>query len=178
MKLLRHLLPLSAVTFLAGGIHTPAVAANDSAVITIQGTVKDNTCTLEQPNGAFTLPDVSLKDLKPAWTQVEPIKIPLKFKDCGRDTGTVKVSVSGQSSGDFAFKNELEGQEGGATGVGILFKDTDGAIISSLNSSSARDQQLKPGNNTLEYFAGYQSLNDNVVPGAVRAKITMKFTYE
>jgi len=177
MKLLKYLLPLSAVTFLGCGMHTLAVAATDTAVITIQGTVKDNTCTLEQPAGAFNLPDVSLKDLKPAWTSAGLINIPLKFKNCGSDTGEVSVSVSGQTTGSDAFKNELEGQEGGATGVGILFMDTDGSVIKS-SSTSAQKQQLKPGDNTLEYSASYRSIINNVTPGAVRTAITMKFTYQ
>jgi len=177
MKLLKHLLPLSAVTFLGCGMHTLAVAATDTAVITIQGTVKDNTCTLEQPAGAFTLPDVSLKDLKPVWTRAGLIKIPLKFKNCGSDTGTVKVSVSGPTTGYDAFKNEMEGQEGGAKGVGILFYDTNSTVIKST-VLSAQDQQLKPGDNTLEYSAMYQGIVNDVKPGAVRTAITMKFTYQ
>ncbi|EFM19343.1 MULTISPECIES: fimbrial protein [unclassified Pantoea] len=154
-----------------------AVAA-DTTTVTISGTVRANTCTVgNKANG--DLAPISVSDFRQAsGTVVGSAVIPVVFTGCGNGTTGVRVTVSGKAAGSGgAFKNDHDGQTGGAKNVGIYLYDTDGTTLIKAGTDVAAKQQSFTTNTTLNYKASYVSLTDKVEAGSVLTTITMNFTY-
>lgn len=152
------------------------VLAADTTKVTIRGTVKANTCTVNpQVDGA--LDPVSVRDFVGKVGQpLGLVEIPVSFTGCGGGTTGVKVKVSGTPVGnDGAFKNEDEGVEGGAKNIGVYFYDTNGTPIRA-GTSDATEQKFSK-DTKLTYKASYVSLSDDIGAGSLRTVITLNFTY-
>lgn len=177
-----RLLASGALVIALAGIPQLVMAAFDSATVNIKGYVKDKTCTLTGAGNVteFTLPPVSVRDFKDNG-DIGNVDIPIEFKDCGIDTQGVTVKVSGELGGSAgAFKNTLDGDDsqGGATGVGINFYDTDGTTLIQAGSDVEAKDQAFTKETTLHYRASYTKVADEVKAGKVNTVITLTFTYQ
>ncbi|MEN4978204.1 fimbrial protein [Erwinia billingiae] len=163
------------------GVSASAYAATDQATITVSGTVKSNTCTIEKTTFSPTLPPVSDRDIKGVG-KISSVssKIPVILKNCGAGVSTVKVTASGDQGpgkGDY-FANSVAVANGGANGVGIIFYKTDGAPFNSTGSITENSKLTASADTTLNYEAKYIGTSDTVSAGTVKTAITMKFEYQ
>lgn len=160
------------------GVGRPALAG-DSAMVTITGMVRANTCTVGDTASGELAP-VSVRDFKGvAGTPVGSANVPVVFSGCGKQANGVKVKVTGTPVGsDGAFKNDNDGKEGGATNVGVYFYDTDGTTLIKAGTDVDAKEQSFTTDTTLNYKASYVSTASDVGAGSVVTTITMSFTYQ
>ena len=154
-----------------------AQASTDTAVITVTGTVKNNTCSIDNSAPSFVLPDVSVRDFNgKANTEISEVSIPVTFSNCGSDSTGISVVVSGINDSDLSsghgFKNS-----GTADGVAVVLYDTDGYKFKTDGTS--RGVAIKPnaGLASTTYKARYISTKENIKSGSVSTVITATFTY-
>lgn len=169
---------LAAAVLMTAFVGGHSAVAGDTTMIKITGTVRANTCTVADTAKGELAP-VSVRDFeKTAGKAVGTADVPVVFTGCGDGVKGVTVKVSGTAAGsDGAFKNENEGKEGGAEGIGVYLYDTDkDTLIKAGTDVEAKPQQFG-ADITLHYKASYVSTADDVVAGSVLTTITMSFTY-
>lgn len=154
-------------------------AASDSAIVTISGTVKNDTCTLQDDKPSATLPPVSVRDFKARMgVEVSSVIIPVTFKDCGPGATGLNVKVQGTSdsgSDGYAFANTATGTTA-ADGVGVYFYNPDESKFKPDGSVTAVWKWSK--GMTINYSARYVSTKATVTAGLVNTVVTIIFTYE
>lgn len=134
-----------------------AQAASESTVITFNGTVLANTCTLSTGSREqiMVLGSIADRDIK------------------GKGT------TGGENDDSLAFRNSLPESEGGAAGVGLYFYQTDGKTQFSPDGSVTQISPLTPAaDNILIDKAAYAGTKDSVVAGKFSTVINMNFEYQ
>ncbi|QEW32582.1 fimbrial protein [Erwinia billingiae] len=156
-----------------------AVAASDTAKINIGGKILANTCTIEKNSYDVTLNSISDRDIKGAGKVSDAAKeVPVRLTGCGADVTTVVVTASGSGSNNY-FANSVDATAGGATGVGIIFYQTDKTTPFNSNGSVKEISDLNAsGDTTLIYTAKYIATADNVTAGDVRTAVSLQFDYQ
>jgi type 1 fimbria pilin len=156
-----------------------ASAAGDTATITINGTVKANTCTLDNQTSAFNLPAVYTQDFgEKKGTVVSSVAVPISFSNCGTNLEYISVKISGNpdTADATAFKNTSSNNP--ASGVGIYLYDMDNTIFKPDGTKGAK---IPAGNGmsniTASYTAKYISTDNVVTSGDFSTTITAVFTY-
>lgn len=157
-----------------------AVAATDSANITVSGTVRANTCTLDNASPTVILPTVSTRDFgRSSGKVLAKRQVSLLLKDCGEMAHQVRVTTHGEkdSNNASAFSN-LANNDGGAGGVGLYFYATDGEKLLSPDGTAHEDVALHASsNNVINFYAGYVSTKDIVTPGSFKSVVYVDFDY-
>ena len=167
------------VIFLFGQI-TGALAAVDTAAITLAGRVLASTCTIDSSSAVQTveLPDISVRDLTGFHGRTE---IPFILKDCGADVTAVKVTASGTADevDSGAFANGISGDEGGATGVAISLRMLDGSYPFHPSGHQSQAIKLTPlSDNRFSFSALYMATTSSVTPGKVSTVVNFTFDYQ
>lgn len=173
---------VAALTIVMAGLCRPAMAASDTAHITLTGTVRDNTCTLDNSAPSFTLPEVSVRDFgSQANTKVSSFTVPIKLTGCGAGATTVTLTTTGTADTDggaSVFANTSTVKPA-ATGVGLLMFRSGGS--SSIFDTAGRMQDtvtLTPGtDNLMEFSVRYVSTKNTVTPGSFKTVISMRINY-
>lgn len=155
-------------------------AASDTATITITGTVKASTCTIDSDsaNKKVTLPDIADRDIQGKGKTGGTKDIDIVLKDCGASVTTVLVTASGNADDENtgAFKNSLTD---GADGVALYFYKTDKTGLFNPQGTETETSTLTPSqDNTLTYQAAYVGTKDKVTAGAFSTVVNMKFNYQ
>ena len=155
-------------------------AASDVATVTISGTVRDNTCTLDNTSPSITLPSVSARDFgSTKGTVLGKTKVTLLLKSCGSEAATVRAVASGTAdSGDTnAFANSSK-NNGVAGGVGLYFYKTDGEALLSPSGSVSEDIAISPDqDNSINFYAAYVATSDTVTAGNFLTVVSIRFNY-
>ncbi|MBS1204908.1 MAG: Fimbrial protein [Proteobacteria bacterium] len=179
MRLVSEKLKL-AILAVAAIFPVSSMAAADSLAITVNGTVKENTCTLDSKSPVVTLADVSSREFNGTVNvEVGSVNVPIKFSNCGADFSKMTVKMSGTSDDaipDTVFKNT-----GTAEGVGVRFYDLDGRPFKpdgSLAASLANKFKEADGTISVNYTAKYVSTSTNIKSGSVSTVINAVFTYQ
>lgn len=172
-----RLLAVGYVIATMAGVNSSAMAASDTATITITGTVKDNTCTLDKSDIPVTLPDVSIRDFAgEVDKEIESVSIPVSFSNCGSGSTNISVVVSGSDDSDSSsgkvFKNT-----GTATGIGVVLYDANDTKFNTNGTTIGQLIDVKDGSATATYVAKYISTKNIITAGTVSAVLTAKFIY-
>lgn len=167
-------------------IQSASVSAASSPVsITVQGTVLDNTCTVESVQWVELLP-VSLRDFGANGSTLGKQNISVELKDCGKDIARgVKITTSGfedtADAGGYAFKN-MDSTENGASGVGLLFyKSSESTKPFKVNDTEGETVfDLKPNSdNTLNFGAAYVATDvGNLSAGNFITTVYLRLEYQ
>lgn len=168
------------MTFMAAGA---AHAASDTATITITGRVLANTCTIDSGSATQTiqLDDISDRDIRGKGTTGGKKDVVIKLTNCGAGASGVVVSASGSEDTDdaSAFANVKAQADGGATGVGVYFFQTDGTTKFVPAGTAKQTSELTPSvDNTLTYKASYVGTKDAVTAGDFSTVVNMTFEYQ
>lgn len=157
-----------------------AFSSTDRAEITVSGTVRANTCTLDNNSPTVILPTVSARDFggnKGNVLAKRPVSILLK--DCGEMARQVRVTTHGESDSNniSAFSNQAT-RSGGAAGVGLYFYTTDGEHLLLPDGSAYEDIAIHASaDNSLTFYAGYVSTKDVVTAGSFQSVVYVEFNY-
>jgi len=160
-----------------------AVQAADSAVITINGRVIANTCTIDSNSASqiITLNDVADRDIRGKGKTSGEKEVTINLKDCGAQATAVTVTASGAADADdnTAFRNVITESNGGATGVGLYFYQESSTAKFTPDGAATQSRQLIPNSdNVLTYKAAYTGTKDTVTAGAFSTVINMMFEYQ
>lgn len=160
-----------------------AQAASDTAVVTITGRVLANTCTIDSGSATqtVTLPDIADRDIRGKGTTGGATDVVIVLKNCGASASGVVVSASGNPDTDdtTAFTNAVAQDDGGATGVGVYFFQTDGTTKFLPGGTVTQTSTLTPSvDNTLTYKASYVGTSDAVTAGTFSTVVNMTFDYQ
>lgn len=160
-----------------------ALAAQDTASITVTGKVLANTCTLDESASTLTpkLPDISDRDIKGAGKTGGETEVKIVLKDCGANVNSVEVEASGaKDAGNdtFAFKNISANDP--ASGVGLYFyQSVSGTDKFKPDGSIKKSYTITPSqNNTLTMRASYVGVSDTVTAGNFQATVTLTVNYK
>jgi len=159
-----------------------AQAATDKATITITGKVLANTCTIDSSSATQSIPldDISDRDIRGKGTIGGKKDVVIKLTNCGAGASRVVVSASGTPDADdaSAFTNVKTQADGGATGVGVYFFQTDGTTKFVPAGTVTQISTLKPSvDNTLTYKAAFVGTKDAVTAGDFSTVVNMNFNY-
>ncbi|ECG6654079.1 type 1 fimbrial protein [Salmonella enterica] len=178
------LLAVFPAIFLFGQM-TGALAAGDTAAITLAGRVLANTCTIDSGSATqvITLPTISDRDTKVTGAVDHVLtEVPIILRNCGAAATSVVVNTSGKANGENynMFDNTIDaGSEGRATGIGIYFYQTNGSNLLFPDGRRAETIQLTPSvDNTLTFYATYGITTASVTPGNISAVVNMTFDYQ
>ncbi|KOY60670.1 hypothetical protein AM629_18035 [Photorhabdus heterorhabditis] len=157
-------------------------AASDTATITVTGKVLTNTCTIDSSSAEqnITLDDISDRDISKG-TAGGTKEVVIVLKNCEAGASSVVVSASGATDADdaSAFANVKAQAEGGATGVGVYFYQTNGTTKFVPSGTVTQTSKLTPSqDNTLTYKASYVGTKDTVTAGAFSTVVNMTFDYQ
>ncbi|QEW32581.1 fimbrial protein [Erwinia billingiae] len=159
-----------------------ASAAEETAEVTIIGTVKATTCTLLNKAPVISLPTIYAHDFGGVKGKVvSSVAVPISFSNCSANLNKISVKISGTSDtggGDaYTFKNTST--QNSATGVGIYFVDMNGVKFNPNGSTAASIpiSMISGGSVTATYSASYVSTSSEVKPGNVSTTVTAVFTY-
>lgn len=160
-----------------------AQAASDTATITITGKVLANTCTIDSGSATQTIPldDISDRDIRGKGTTGGPKDVVIKLTNCGAGASDVEVSASGTPDDDdtSAFANVKTQADGGATGVGVYFFQTDGTTKFVPAGTAKQISPLTPSvDNSLTYKAAFVGTKDTVTAGEFSTVVNMTFDYK
>lgn len=160
-----------------------AQAASDMAVITITGRVLANTCTIDSGSASqtVTLPDIADRDISGKGTTGGAKDVVIVLKDCGAAASGVEVRASGNpdTKDTTAFTNAVAQADGGATGVGVYFFQTDGTTKFLPDGTVTQTSALTPSvDNILTYKASYVGTSDAVTAGTFSTVVNMTFDYK
>lgn len=163
------------------GMSGSSFAAFDTSAITINGRIVANTCVIDDASAKQTvgLADIADRDIKGKTGGEKQINIVLKNCGSGIDKVLVTASGSGDSDDPTAFTNAIAKEDGGATGVGLYFYQTDGSTKFKPDGNDTESNKLQPSqDNTLTYKASYVGTKDVVTAGNFSTVVNMRFEYQ
>ncbi|MFP1726074.1 fimbrial protein [Lonsdalea quercina] len=172
----------AAMLLLINNLFSYVYAADDTATITITGTVKANTCAIDDnsKNQTVPLPDISDRDIQKSKMAGER-SFNIILTGCGAAASAVKVTASGTADENdgMAFANNVSSSEGGATGVGVYVYETDNATQFKPDGSTTETSTLTPSqDNTLTYKVAYVGTQNTATAGKFSSIMNMKFEYQ
>jgi P pilus assembly protein, pilin FimA len=159
-----------------------AQAASDKSEVSVTGRILANTCIIDSASAKQTinLPDIADRDIAGKGTIVGTTDVLIVLNDCGASATGVLVNASGNPDTEdiTAFANSISQADGGATGVGVYFFQTDGLTKFLPDGSVTQTSKLTPlMNNTLTYKAAYVGTKNKVTPGILNTIVNMTFDY-
>ncbi|MFP1982811.1 fimbrial protein [Lonsdalea quercina] len=172
----------SAILLLMNNLLNAVYAADDTATITITGTIKANTCAIDDSskNQTVLLPDIADRDIQKNKTAGEK-NFNITLTGCGDAASAVKVTASGtpDEADVMAFANNVSSGDGGATGVGIYVYETDNVTQFKPDGSTTETSSLTPSqDNTLTYKVAYVGTQNSATAGKFSSTMNMKFEYQ
>ncbi|XGI80458.1 fimbrial protein [Enterobacter hormaechei] len=151
-------------------------AGRESAQVTINATVEENSCTIDFDSGIQTisLNDISEGGLKKGTVSGEK-SFSIKLNDCGY-TSLVSVATTGVPDQDdnTAFANQ---STGGATGVGVYVYTSDGIKFMPDGSNAAIIPLRLGDTKTIDFKVAYVATNEIVYGGPFRTTFGMIINY-
>lgn len=158
-------------------------AASDGTSITLNGNILANTCTLSSgsKDQLIVLSNIADRDIRGKGNTGGEKEVNMVLRDCGVAATAVLVRAWGGADDDdtSAFKNAIMESEGGATGVGLYFYQTDGKSKFKPDGSITQTSNLTPSaDNTLIYKAAYVGTNDSVTAGKFSTTVNINFEYQ
>ncbi|EEL2953363.1 fimbrial protein [Salmonella enterica] len=168
---------------------TPTAGPFGSGKITFTGTITNSPCDVAPGDDAITVPfgQISYRKLNAADATTNSKPFTIHLQNCAFDpnspdvTGSAgkmsKVTVSFSGSGDTTHKAYISTGSAQHVGVQLLKNDNSTIIEPNTPMPDTDAQQLKAGNNELNFFARLIALGTDVTPGDVDASITYTLKY-
>ncbi|ECT4627695.1 fimbrial protein [Salmonella enterica] len=168
---------------------TPTAGPFGSGKITFTGTITNSPCDVAPGDDAITVPfgQISYRKLNTADATTNSKPFTIHLQNCAFDpnspdvTGSAgkmsKVTVSFSGSGDTTHKAYISTGSAQHVGVQLLKNDNSTVIEPNTPMLDTDAQQLKAGNNELNFFARLIALGTDVTPGDVDASITYTLKY-
>ncbi|EBG1930874.1 TPA: fimbrial protein [Salmonella enterica subsp. enterica serovar Hvittingfoss] len=168
---------------------TPTAGPFGSGKITFTGTITNSPCDVAPGDDAITVPfgQISYRKLNTADATTNSKPFTIHLQNCAFDpnspdvTGSAgkmsKVTVSFSGSGDTTHKAYISTGSAQHVGVQLLKNDNSTIIEPNTPMLDTDAQQLKAGNNELNFFARLIALGTDVTPGDVDASITYTLKY-
>ncbi|EBP6712340.1 fimbrial protein [Salmonella enterica] len=168
---------------------TPTAGPFGSGKITFTGTITNSPCDVAPGDDAITVPfgQISYRKLNTADATTNSKPFTIHLQNCAFDpnspdvTGSAgkmsKVTVSFSGSGDTTHKAYISTGSAQHVGVQLLKNDNSTIIEPNTPMPDTDAQQLKAGNNELNFFARLIALGTDVTPGDVDASITYTLKY-
>ncbi|ECI8027665.1 fimbrial protein [Salmonella enterica subsp. enterica serovar Ramatgan] len=168
---------------------TPTAGPFGSGKITFTGTITNSPCDVAPGDDAITVPfgQISYRKLNTADATTNSKPFTIHLQNCAFDpnspdvTGSAgkmsKVTVSFSGSGDTTHKAYISTGSAQHVGVQLLKNDNSTIIEPNTPMPDGDAQQLKAGNNELNFFARLIALGTDVTPGDVDASITYTLKY-
>lgn len=153
--------------------------AGEGTGLSLEGSVKDNTCAFDA--GSTVVLDPVVRQYfsgKGSVLGITPLSV--KLQSCGSEAGKVDITISGTGvpEDEFAFANTSTG-DGSATGVGLYFYQGEGNVLFRPDGAVIQSETtLKPStDNTLKFRAGYVALTGTPVAGSFSAVVNVLLEY-
>ncbi|HGG6233055.1 TPA: fimbrial protein [Salmonella enterica subsp. enterica serovar Enteritidis] len=170
-------------------VDPPTAGPFGSGKITFTGTITNSPCDVAPGDDAITVPfgQISYRKLNTADATTNSKPFTIHLQNCAFDpnspdvTGSAgkmsKVTVSFSGSGDTTHKAYISTGSAQHVGVQLLKNDNSTIIEPNTPMPDTDAQQLKAGNNELNFFARLIALGTDVTPGDVDASITYTLKY-
>lgn len=155
--------------------------AADTAIIKIEGQMKDNACSISLESQNFAVDLLSTASKQFYTEKTTSISIPFKvvFDKCGSSAIAVKIGYSGVSDNDDATLLKIAGGANAASGVGVQILNHDQAEIALNTGSGSLEWTPLIANerNTVAFYARLKATRSPVRAGLVNAtaSITLEF---
>ncbi|EHI4416029.1 fimbrial protein [Salmonella enterica] len=168
---------------------TPTAGPFGSGKITFTGTITNSPCDVAPGDDAITVPfgQISYRKLNAADATTNSKPFTIHLQNCAFDpnspdvTGSAgkmsKVTVSFSGSGDTTHKAYISTGSAQHVGVQLLKNDNSTIIEPNTPMPDTDAQQLKAGNNELNFFARLIALTGAATPGDVNASVTYTLKY-
>ncbi|HAF4859169.1 TPA: fimbrial protein [Salmonella enterica] len=170
-------------------VDPPTAGPFGSGKILFTGTITNSPCDIAPGDDAITVPfgQISYRKLNTADATTNSKPFTIHLQNCAFDpnspgvTGSAgkmsKVTVSFSGSGDTTHKAYISTGSAQHVGVQLLKNDNSTIIEPNTPMPDTDAQQLKAGNNELNFFARLIALGTDVTPGDVDASITYTLKY-
>lgn len=170
-------------------VDPPTAGPFGSGKITFTGTITNSPCDIAPGDDAITVPfgQISYRKLNTADATTNSKPFTIHLQNCAFDpnspdvTGSAgkmsKVTVSFSGSGDTTHKAYISTGSAQHVGVQLLKNDNSTIIEPNTPMPDTDAQQLKAGNNELNFFARLIALTDAATPGDVNASVTYTLKY-
>ncbi|EEA1387138.1 fimbrial protein [Salmonella enterica] len=170
-------------------VDPPTAGPFGSGKITFTGTITNSPCDVAPGDDAITVPfgQISYRKLNAADATTNSKPFTIHLQNCAFDpnspdvTGSAgkmsKVTVSFSGSGDTTHKAYISTGSAQHVGVQLLKNDNSTIIEPNTPMPDTDAQQLKAGNNELNFFARLIALTGAATPGDVNASVTYTLKY-
>lgn len=170
-------------------VDPPTAGPFGSGKITFTGTITNSPCDIAPGDDAITVPfgQISYRKLNAADATTNSKPFTIHLQNCAFDpnspdvTGSAgkmsKVTVSFSGSGDTTHKAYISTGSAQHVGVQLLKNDNSTIIEPNTPMPDTDAQQLKAGNNELNFFARLIALTGAATPGDVNASVTYTLKY-
>ncbi|ENG4285655.1 fimbrial protein [Salmonella enterica subsp. enterica serovar Newport] len=170
-------------------VDPPTAGPFGSGKILFTGTITNSPCDIAPGDDAITVPfgQISYRKLNTADATTNSKPFTIHLQNCAFDpnspdvTGSAgkmsKVTVSFSGSGDTTHKAYISTGSAQHVGVQLLKNDNSTIIEPNTPMPDTDAQQLKAGNNELNFFARLIALTDAATPGDVNASVTYTLKY-
>lgn len=171
---------LNLLWLIVGAFYAVSSCADDGTGLSLEGVVKDNTCTFDAGQTVALDPVVrQYFSGKGSVLGITPVSV--KLKSCGTGAGKVDITVSGSvaTEDENAFANTSTGG-GSATGVGLYFYQGEGGVLFRPDGTVTQSvTTLTPSSdNTLTFRAGYVALTGSPVAGSFGTVVNVELSYK
>ncbi|EBX8424239.1 fimbrial protein [Salmonella enterica subsp. enterica serovar Urbana] len=168
---------------------TPTAGPFGSGKITFTGTITNSPCDVAPGDDAITVPfgQISYRKLNTADATTNSKPFTIHLQNCAFDPNETtiagsagkmsKVTVSFSGTADTSGKAYISTGSAQHVGVQLLKNDNSTIIEPNTPMPDTDAQQLKAGNNELNFFARLIALGTDVTPGDVDASITYTLKY-
>ncbi|EKR1803756.1 fimbrial protein [Salmonella enterica subsp. enterica serovar Dublin] len=170
-------------------VDPPTAGPFGSGKILFTGTITNSPCDIAPGDDAITVPfgQISYRKLNAADATTNSKPFTIHLQNCAFDpnspdvTGSAgkmsKVTVSFSGSGDTTHKAYISTGSAQHVGVQLLKNDNSTIIEPNTPMPDTDAQQLKAGNNELNFFARLIALTGAATPGDVNASVTYTLKY-
>ncbi|EHI4422446.1 fimbrial protein [Salmonella enterica] len=170
-------------------VDPPTAGPFGSGKILFTGTITNSPCDIAPGDDAITVPfgQISYRKLNTADATTESKPFTIHLQNCAFDpnspdvTGSAgkmsKVTVSFSGTADTSGKAYVSTGSAQHVGVQLLKNDNSTIIEPNTPMPDTDAQQLKAGNNELNFFARLIALTGAATPGDVNASVTYTLKY-
>ncbi|ECB7890588.1 fimbrial protein [Salmonella enterica subsp. enterica serovar Sandiego] len=167
----------------------PTTGPFGSGKITFTGTITNSPCDIAPGDDAITVPfgQISYRKLNAADATTDSKPFTIHLQNCAFDPNNPdvagsagqmsKVTVSFSGTADTGNKAYISTGSAQHVGVQLLKSDNTSLITPNTPMPDGEAQQLKAGNNELNFFARLIALTADVTPGDVNASVTYTLKY-
>lgn len=152
--------------------------ADDSSGLSLEGTVKDYTCTFV--GTSVKLDTVMRREFAGKGSVLGVKSLNIGLKSCGAEVGKLKITVHGEvtTEDEYAFRNKSTGT-GSASGVGLYFYQSDGSSRFRPDGTIIQNvtMLIPSADIILQFRAGYVALLENPVAGSFGAVVNIHLEY-